>query len=207
MYPKILPNRDAESGFTLIELCVVIAIIGILAAALIPSYVDHVRQAKIAATVKDGICLQSALLNFATKYPEAPAPPDMSTYAELSAFGRQNGCYLAAETDAIYRPRPWIFPSPIRCYVVIWGRLYRVPCPPWPRFPWTPGPILPPVPVLGPGTFQAHGAELVLTVPGVPADMRGAAVLVSPDRGVVKLTLAEAARDDAETQAAPPAGP
>lgn len=126
----------------------------------------------------------------------------MSSYAELSAFGRENGCYLPAESEAIYKPRPWGI-SPWRwCFRVYRGRLYRVPCPPWPPFPW-PGPIQPIIPLGGP---TVHGAELVLTVTGVPPEVQGSAVLVSPERGVLALTMAQAAQVEAELQVGPPAG-
>ena len=46
-------NRRREKGFTLIELMIVIAILGILAAVAIPAYQDYVRR----AYVSEGISL------------------------------------------------------------------------------------------------------------------------------------------------------
>ncbi len=53
--------KRVQQGFTLIELMIVVAIIGILAAVALPAYQDYTKKAKFAEVVSVGTAYQTAV--------------------------------------------------------------------------------------------------------------------------------------------------
>ena len=71
--------RNRQRGFTLIELLIVVAIIGIIAALLIPNFLDALQKAKQKRSVADMRNLGTAFMSFLTDMASAAAAGSTST--------------------------------------------------------------------------------------------------------------------------------
>src|SRR5215472_591157 len=68
--------RKNQAGFTLVELMIVMAVIGVLLAVAIPSYVGAVRQAREAVLKEDLHVMRSAIDSYTADKQKAPQSLD-----------------------------------------------------------------------------------------------------------------------------------
>lgn len=87
--------KKVQQGFTLIELMIVVAIIGILAAIAIPAYQDYT----IRAQVSEGLSLSGGAKAAVTEYyQDRGTLPGTNAVAGLPAAGTISGNYVGSVT-------------------------------------------------------------------------------------------------------------
>ncbi|MGD9331101.1 MAG: prepilin-type N-terminal cleavage/methylation domain-containing protein [Desulfobacterales bacterium] len=77
------PSGLGQSGFSLIEVMIVIALIGTLAAIAVPNYIEYREKARNAAAIADIRAMEKAIANFALDTGRLPA-----SLAEIGMGGR-----------------------------------------------------------------------------------------------------------------------
>jgi type IV pilus assembly protein PilA len=90
--PKIV--KKAEGGFTLIELMIVVAIIGILAAVAIPAYQNYVAKSKFTAALAE---VSAGKTGYDVKVNEGATP----TIDDAGLQASTTNCAMAVKTGGL----------------------------------------------------------------------------------------------------------
>ena len=95
--------RRAQAGFTLIELMIVVAIIGILAAVALPAYQDYTVRAKTSEVILAASSAKNGVAEYVNLYgvlpPTASFTPESQQSKYVTSVG-WNGTIVTAEASA-----------------------------------------------------------------------------------------------------------
>jgi general secretion pathway protein G len=106
--PSPSPNRRrSESGFTLLELMIVMVVIGLLAAIAIPAYTTNIRHAREAVLKEDLHVLRQAIDSYTVDKQKAPQALDdlvQSGYIKvmpIDPFTHRSDTWMPVEADTL----------------------------------------------------------------------------------------------------------
>jgi prepilin-type N-terminal cleavage/methylation domain-containing protein len=109
-------TTSRQTGFTLIEIMIVVAILAIISAIAIPLYLGHIREARFSAALDDIRQMQLILDDLAGDDNLAALDADSEEERGVYRVTANGAIVLDAVGAAPAGSEPWLDP---------WGRIYR----------------------------------------------------------------------------------
>ena len=94
-------KRSIQQGFTLIELMIVVAIIGILAAVALPAYQDYTKRAKLSEVILAASACRTSITEVFQSNSSASLPGAGNWGCEASVTGGSSKYVKEVKTDAL----------------------------------------------------------------------------------------------------------
>jgi prepilin-type N-terminal cleavage/methylation domain-containing protein len=78
----MLPTNRRESAFTLVEIMIVVALLGLLSAIALPQFLSHKEEGKSAAMVSSLTILRTAIDSYWTQHDDFPGQKNATEFAD-----------------------------------------------------------------------------------------------------------------------------